>query len=102
MARPAKAPVLDSGLPNRAPGLPNTATAATRPTASGGSGAAEPMLPMRSPTGGTPASIETAAAPWEKPPSTNRVCGQRTVMSAMRAAASSAPDAAARKFRLAG
>lgn len=41
------------------------------------------MLPMRLPTGGTPASIETAAAPCEKPPSAIGVPGHWSAIQAM-------------------
>ena len=58
--------------------------------------------PMRSPTGGTPANIETTAAPCENPPNTIRVPGHRAAMSAMWAAASLAPFLVDRKLWLAG
>ena len=76
MARPAKIPADDSGDPKRVLGFPNTATAAIRPARSGASGGADPREPIRCPTGGTPASMETTAAPWENPPRANRVFGQ--------------------------
>ncbi|WP_369827257.1 cutinase family protein, partial [Mycobacterium sp. E1386] len=41
---------------NRLPGLPNTATALTLLASPGSSAGADPKLPMRSPSGGTPAS----------------------------------------------
>ena len=66
----------DTGLLNLAPGLPNTAMAATFPARLLGSGGAEPNSPIRSPTGGSPTSMLTIAAPWEYPPSTTRVAGQ--------------------------
>ena len=62
MALPANTPVLDSGVPNRAAGLPKTATAATLSAPAADSDGADPMLPTRSPSGGTPANMETAAA----------------------------------------
>ncbi|CAG7279700.1 hypothetical protein PICSAR136_03263 [Mycobacterium avium subsp. paratuberculosis] len=98
MARPANAPVVDRGVLKRLPGLPNTATAAILLARPGSSGGADPKLPIRCPTGGTPASIETAAAPCENPPSTSRVDGHRSTISAMWSRASLAPSAVVRKL----
>lgn len=59
---------------------------------------ADPKFPMRWPTGGTPASIEIAAAPCEKPPSTSRVDGHWSTISAMWSRASLAASAVVRKL----
>ena len=91
------APATETGLPNLVAGLPNTATAATLSARLNGRGGADPTSPTLSPSGGMPISMSTTAAPWEYPPSTNRVAGQRIDMVAMWLVASRAPSAAARK-----
>jgi len=60
MARPANSPVVDSGVLKRLPGLPNTATALILPARPGSSAGAEPNSPTVLPSGGTPASTDTA------------------------------------------
>ena len=102
MVRPAKSPVVDSGAPKRAEGLPNTAAAAILLARSGASGGAEPISPMVLPTGGTPASMATTAPPCEKPPKTKLVAGHWSAMKATWPAASFAPFAVVRKLILAG
>ena len=102
MARPANIPAVDSGVPKRLPGFPKTATAAIRSARPGGSGGADPMLPIRCPTGATPASMDTTEAPWENPPRTSRVLAQLAAIQAIWPVASSAPVAVVRKLMLAG
>ena len=94
--------MVDSGVPNRAAGLPNTATAEIWSAVSGGSGGAKPRLPTRVPSGGTPASIDITAAPWENPPRTNSVAGQAVATAVRWFSASVAPLPVFRKLMPAG
>src|SRR6476620_621054 len=93
---------LVSGLLNFVAGLPNTATAAMLGRRLDGNGGADPMSPILLPSGGTPASMSTTAAPCEYPPSTSRVDGHCCDIIVMRLVASKAPSAAARKSYEAG
>ena len=65
IARPASSPVVDNGVPKRAAGLPKTAAALILSANGVASEGAEPISPTVSPSGGTPASMSTVAAPWE-------------------------------------